>query len=430
MVVFNISPRDILTECLYNGLMTTTIYPRHQYTIIEEALGVRRIVIVSGPRQCGKTTLIKQFHSKEFEYRTLDDLALKKAAELDPIGFVKRSTSTMIIDEIQRVPDLILAIKQAVDESPEKGQYLLTGSANILSLPTVQESLAGRVRKVRLRPLTQGEIELKQPNFFERAFEQQFSGTSLYSSRDDFLELSFRGGFPEIVDFNPRQRKSWHLDYIEALIDRDLKDIATIYKVDAIHTVLKVLAAWSSKYIDLTKVGGEIGITRQTVNTYFNALEALFLVERVPTWGKTDYSRVSKKPKVFITDSGLLASLLDWNIDQLRLDSDRPGKLLETFVFNEISAQIEISANGLKLYQYRDRAQREIDFIVERSDGALLAIECKAGDISRNDFKHIKWFQENLIKDRLCIGVVVYSGKLPISFGKNLWAIPFDFLWN
>ena len=409
------------------------IYPRWQTAKIYEALKTRRVLLLSGCRQCGKTTLARELQtSAQAEYLTLDDLVLKNAAEADPQGFVKRRSKMLIIDEVQRVPSLLPAIKMAVDEDTRPGQYLLTGSANIQSLPNVQESLAGRVSKIRLRPLSMGEINSRKPLFLKHAFAQSFVEARNHYDKDDLLSLAFQGGFPEALTLNDRDRKRWHLDYIEALLERDLQDIAKIQRKASMRDLINVLAAWSSKFMEISSIGAGLSIRRPTLESYLNALETLYLVERVPPWTKTDYERVGKQSKLFMTDSGLLTSLLDWRFEQVRLDSDCAGKLIETYIFHELMTQIEAGNDGYRLCHYRDREKREIDFLIERDDGALLGIEVKAGSaIGKSDFKHLKWFRENLLaKNQAMIAIILYAGEHIASFGENLWAIPIGCLWE
>lgn len=391
----------------------------------------RRVLLLTGPRQCGKTTLARSLVSADTEYRTLDDLTLKQAAENDPHGFVRHNLRTLIIDEVQRVPSLLQAIKKVVDEDNRPGQFLLTGSVNIPTLPSIQESLAGRIGKIRLRPMTQGEFAKAKPRFLDLAFAQSLRHGWHSYDRDDLLEIAFRGGFPEAVLLQGRSRRLWYQDYVTALLERDLRDIARIHRLDAMRELARILAAWSSKLMDISAIGTGLSIKRPTLETYINALETLYLVEKVHPWTRTDYERVGKQNKLFLSDCGLMAALLGWRPDQVRLDSDRSGKLIETLAFNEIAAQIDSADEDYQLFHYRDREQREIDFLVERDDGALLGIEIKAGlTVNDKDFRHLRWFQQNLAKDRPFVGIILYSGDFAGSFGDGLWSVPFGALWS
>ncbi|MEE8056219.1 MAG: ATP-binding protein [Pseudomonadales bacterium] len=405
-------------------------YPRWQKDNIKGAMDARRVLLLSGARQCGKTTLAKELVDKDTEYRTLDDLTLKQAADDDPHGFVKHSKRTLIIDEVQRVPNLLAAIKKVVDEDTRTGQYLLTGSANIQALPGVQESLAGRITKLRLRPLSQGEQQQTPSQFIDRAFFGVLEAPALHYDKDALINMACAGGFPEALLLEGRRRKRWHIDYIDAILERDLRDITRIHRLDQMHELVRVLAAWSSKFMNTTQIGSSLSLQKQALNAYINALEALYLLERVKPWTHTDYDRVGKQDKIFMADSGLMASLLGWNIEQVRFDTDRSGKLLETFAFNELAAQVDAADGLYELRHYRDRQKREIDFLIEREDGAMIGIDIKSGThLKANDFKHLKWFKETLAGDRQFTGLILYSGEHMAAFGKSMLAVPFAALW-
>ena len=388
------------------------IYKRWQENIIKKAIKTRRVLLLSGARQSGKTTLCKALSDENTTYRTLDDITLLNAAQTNPQDFVKNNSNMIIIDEIQREPKLLLAIKKIVDEDTRPGQYLLTGSSNIQSLPNVKESLAGRVSKIRLRPLTQGEILVKSPNFIDNAFKQYFPFPDKFYDREKIISLAFRGGFPEAIKLDNRDRKSWHKDYIVALLERDLKDIANIRRKDAIKDLVSILAAWSSKFMDVSAISSKLSIQRSTVESYISALETLYTAERVHPWTKTDYERVGKQEKLFITDSGLMSSILGWSVEQIKFDSDRIGKLIETFIYNELVAQIEANYGEYEIFHYRDREKREIDFLIEREDGSLLGIEVKSGSVVDNkSFKYLKWFAQNIAKDKPFVGRNIHFPK-------------------
>lgn len=408
-------------------------YSRWQEVRLKEALETRRVVMLTGPRQCGKTTLARKLISNQTAYRTLDDSGARQAAETDPHLFVDYTPQggTLIIDEVQKVPELLPAIKKVVDQNNRPGQFLITGSANILTLPTVQESLAGRVGKIRLRPLSQGEILGSKPNFIERAFLQKFVVGKDRYLRNELIEFIFRGGFPEAVKLSGRARKNWHNDYVDALIEHDLNDVTSIHQIHVMKDLVRILAAWSSKFMDVAAIGSGLALDRRTLANYINALESFYIVETVPPWRKTDYDRVGKQNKIIMADTGMMAALLGWKPSDFALDGDKPGKAFETFVYNELIAQIEAAEDGYHLYHYRDREKREIDFLIERDDRCILAIEVKSGiTIKKSDFNHIKWFRQNLEKEKPVIGIILYAGEDIMPFGENLWAVPLDCLWS
>jgi predicted AAA+ superfamily ATPase len=406
-------------------------YPRWRTANVRDALKNRRVVVISGARQTGKTTLAKQLLDENSVFRPLDVDIFYKAAQDDPTGFVKNDSGTMIIDEIQKVKKLLTEIKYVVDNNNRPGQYLLTGSANINSLPEVSESMAGRIKNIRLRPLTQGEILLRKPEFLQNAFAMKFPVKIHGYDKKAIFDLAFRGGFPEAVRLeNQKERKEWHKDYIGALLKKDLKDVANISRQNTMKDLIGILASWSGNFMNLPPICGFLGLSRPTVVSYINALEALFLFDRVAPWIKTDYDRVGRSHKHYASDTGFMAAILGWKQDDIWLDTDRSGKFMETFVFQELSAQVELDSS-YSLYQYRDRVKREIDFLVEREDGALLGIEVKAShSASSEDFAHQKWFSENIVKNKKpYIGLVLYSGEQTLPFGGNMFAVPIAALW-
>ena len=404
---------------------------RWQENSLKDALNSRRVVILSGARQCGKTTTSKTIVDNDCIFRTLDDTTLLTAAQSDPKSFIKHSKKTMIIDEVQRVPELITAIKKTVDENTKYGQYLLTGSVNLQTLPTVKESLAGRVKKIRLRPLSQGEIIENNPNFLNRLSKLDFVDNSDFD-KESLLELMFKGGYPEPLFMNnQKDRTSWYKDYLNTIIEYDLKDIANIKRQDTLKDLMAIIASFSSKFIDKSKITTSMGIANQTLDTYLGVLENTYLVDKLSPYLKTDYERVNKQSKYFVSDAGLMCSVLNWKIDDLILDSDKNGKLFETYVYNQLISQVDLENFDYSLYHYRDREKREIDFIIQDSNNTIYGIEVKSGTlISKDHFKHLKWFKNNLAKDKKFVGIVLYSGENVVPFGENMFAIPINNLWD
>lgn len=298
-------------------------------------------------------------------------------------------------------------------------------------MPDVQESLAGRISKIPLHPITEGEIVGAAPYFLEGCFSRQFKDGDKIYTRDNILESAMRGGFHETLNLTRRSRAGWHRDYIAAILERDLLDIVRIRQHETMKKPVKVLAAWSGKFINIDKLGASLSIQRPTLESYINALEAMFIIARVQAWTKTDYARVGKRKKLFMCDSGLMSSILGYREEQIRFNSDQAGKLVETFAYNELISQVDLGRGEYSLYHYRDREQREVDFIVERDDGALLGIEIKAAATAKaHDFKHLKWLQAKTPANRPFTGIVLYAGEHVGSFGNNLWAVPFSSMWK
>jgi len=410
-------------------------YTRWQEQAIYEALKYRRVILLEGARQCGKTTLAKDLNLPQIIYRTLDEPQLLEAALTDPEGFVSHGDELMIIDEVQRAPILLPIVKKNVDENQNYGRFLLTGSANIRSLPSATESLAGRVHKIRLRPLALGEVHGNPPQFIHNAFEGKFNihkpNSNHSYNKDTYLSMAFYGGYPEVKGLPEERIRRWHKDYIDTIIEHDLKDISNIRRKDGMYKLLNVLAAWSTKFMNVSSICGELSIKRPTVESYINALEVLYLVECVRPWTKTDYTRISKKDKLLMSDTGLMASILRWSLEQIRLDSDRCGKLIETFVYTQLAAISEANDAQYQIYHYHDNKDREIDFIIENQNGDILAIEVKAGSaVNKSMFKHMQWFKENLADKRKFKGIVLYTGEHALSFGDNMWAVPINSLWS
>jgi len=401
-------------------------YRRWQVENTQKALKNRRVVAISGARQTGKTTLTEQVMGDKGVFRSLDKAEFLQAAQYDPNEFVKNSSGTMVIDEIQKVPSLLSEIKLEVDKNNRPGQYLITGSANLQTIASISDSLAGRIKHIRLRPLTTGEILRNKPAFLDHAFADNFPEQIKGYDKDTIFDFAFRGGYPEALRLsNAKERKEWYRDYIDNLLNKDLYDVENIRRLDTMRDLVKILAGWSGKFMDKAKIGSTLEISKITFDIYINALIALFIFERVPPWTKTDYELAGKKSKIYSTDTGLMTSLLNWKREDLHLDPDRSGKLMETFVYQELSAQIDLDGE-YSLYQYRDTKKREIDFIIEKENEGLVGIEVKASrKVSIEDFASQIWFKKNIIKDKTPYrGIILYTGEDTLSFGNGMKAVP------
>ena len=404
---------------------------RWNLRVLDKALKTRRAVIVSGARQCGKSTLLEMFFGGRVEIRSLDSKRLREAALLDPQSFVRYDgDGPMVIDEVQKAPELLSEIKLVVDKNRRPGQYVITGSSDIYSAPESDESLAGRVKNMRMRTFTQGEIQGVEPTFLGRLFANDYESRYPGCDKRMVLDVAFRGGYPEVVGLSPQDRREWFQDYVKSLFSKDIKDDERIRRQRALHDLLKAVAAWSSKFVDSDALQAACGLSRTTYREYLGVLERYYLCECVEAWTGTGYARVGKRPKWYMCDTGLMAALLNWRTKDIELDPDKSGKIVETFVFTELAAQIDLSGD-YSLYQYRDIDKREIDFIVEDADGNLAGIEVKAGSgVGKNDFKHLAWFREHLAKGRQFVGIVLYAGSETLSFGNGMQAVPISVLWS
>lgn len=391
------------------------------------AMRVRRGVNLSGARQVGKSTLAGMLHLHDSKQYTFDDKFIRQAAESDPRGFVKHAPrQAIVIDEVQKVPDVLDAIKIVLDKDNTPGQYLLTGSSNIRFAKKVRDSLAGRLRTVRLRSLALGEINGNEPNFLDVAFARKFRDEYEDLDKRSVLHLAFQGGYPESREFDERDRRQWYQDYLTDILTKDVEDITEIRKL----SVLKEMAIWlivrSAQFFTMDELASRVQVAKETAETYLKALEALYLFDCVPAWTKSDYDLMLKRPKWFATDAGLLANVLEWDEASVYLDERRNGHCVETWVYQQLASLVD-AADGYSISQYRDTKKREIDFLIERGDGAVLGIEVKAGAASADDFRHLKWFGANLARGEYT-GVVLYSGKDVLRFGEGYYAVPLSAL--
>lgn len=412
-----------------NGRMGTDV-ARWMKTVVKHALTVRRIVFISGARQCGKSTLMADCLGRNPRYFTMDDERTLISVQDDPWGFVHHTKGTLGIDEVQKYPPLINAIKMEVDKDRRKGQFLLSGSSDIRMMSEVKESLAGRIKRVPLRTFAIGEINGAKPVFLARAQAGDFPRFGDDIGKEGIVGLALKGGYPEVQGMSRSERNDWARGYCDSLLERDLKDLATIRRHDAMEELLRLFAAWSGKYMDQTAICNQLDMKWETFDSYASALRGLYLYDKIEPWMARDYSRAGRRPKCFMRDSGLMSALLKWDENTLMSDTDRTGKLVETFIYHEL-ASIADCQPDVDIFHYRDRDNREVDFVVRDNEtGHVLAIDAKAGtNVGRDDFRHIRWFRETLLKDVPSTGIVLYSGRETLSFGNGLYAVPSSVLW-
>ncbi len=406
------------------------LYPRHITSRIAEAMQDTPVVLLAGPRQSGKTTLVRHLAGSDRRYLTLDDELTQLAAREDPAGMI-RSLDRVIIDEIQRAPQLLLAIKKSVDEDRRPGRFLLTGSANLMALPTVADSLAGRMETLTLLPLSQSEMEGRTRNWLDSVFAGHVPPAGAPARQAGLEERVLRGGYPEAVArATQRRRVAWYRQYVDALIQRDVRDVAGIDKQDQLPRFLRALAHTAGQLCNYSQLGGQLGLDGKTAARYVAAFEKMYILRRVPVWANNRLNRVIKTPKLQFVDSGLLAALLDLGEVELEQDRSRFGHVLETFVYAELLRLAASADSDYQLMYYRDREQVEVDIVVENAAGRLIGVEVKAAATVREaDFKGLKKWA-GLAGKQFRMGVLLYDGDETLPVGDGLWAAPVSTLWG
>lgn len=409
-----------------------TLYPRYAAPRLTEALADSPVVLIHGPRQCGKTTLARMVGDPlGYAYVSFDDDVARGAAEADPAGFVADLPERTILDEVQRVPALFAAFKTVVDRKRVPGRFLLTGSANILLVPKLADSLAGRMQILRLHPLAQCELGRRQPHFLDALFEAGFKTMQTERLGGQLAERIAAGGYPAALTRPAgRRRATWYRDYLDALVQRDVRDLARISSLDALPRLLALAAAQTARLLNVTDLSAPFQLSRPTIQDYITLLERVFLVEKLLPWHSNLLSRLIKTPKLHLGDTGLACALL--GVDAAALAADRTvlGQLLETFVFQELRRQASWHEEPLAFFHYRDKDGAEVDVVIERGARALAGVEVKAGaTVTASDFRGLRKLREAAGK-RFAGGVVLYDGETSASFGDGLHAVPLRALWE
>lgn len=409
-----------------NNTPATTLYPRHLDALLRESLQDTPAVLVNGPRQCGKTTLVRQFEG-EMAYFSLDDPALLAAVRADPLGFVKR-LDRAIIDEVQRAPQLLMALKLVIDQDRRPGRFLLTGSANLMALPQIADSLAGRVEILTLLPLSHSELTRRPNTFLSQARAQSWSLTPLSALAPvDMPQQVLAGGYPEMQQrATPARRQAWARAYMTTLIERDIQDIAQIDQISQVPQLLSIAAELSGQLMNLSQIGGQINLNGKTVDKYLSILEKLFLVRRLPAWSRNELSRLIKTPKIHFLDAGLQSTLTRLTPELAVTQRTRFGATLETWVFGELLKLLSITPESWFLSHYRDKDQVEIDFVLESPLREIIGVEVKASaSVQLSDFKSLRRLRE-IVGPQFVTGIVLYDGTSALPFGDGLWAVPLN----
>lgn len=409
------------------------LYLRFSEASLQEALQDTPVVLIHGSRQCGKTTLAQSIGAQlGYHYISFDDDNQLQAAKADPVGFVQSLPEKTILDEIQRTPELFTSIKASVDKNRQPGRFILTGSANVLLLPKLADSLAGRMEIIRLRPLAQCEIAGQKPGFFNQLFSADFGPASNQNAfahlGESLADIICTGGYPAaITRSTPKRRTAWYHDYIITILQRDVQDIASIKNLDILPKLLALAASQTARLFNAADLASPFSISRPTIREYLALLEQIFLIEQLQPWHSNRLSRLIKTPKMHLTDTGLTCALLGVNSKTLWQDKALLGQMLETFIYQELRKYADWHDETLRFYHFRDKDKLEVDIIVEQGR-QLAGIEIKASaTVTQSDFKALKKLKE-ACGEQFSAGVVFYDGESILPFGEQLFAVPINLL--
>jgi predicted AAA+ superfamily ATPase len=411
--------------------------PRRAERMVHEAVADTRVVAVNGARQVGKSTLVKAVLRSYpgSTSRSLDVATERQAALSDPTRFV-RHDGLLAIDEVQRVPELVLSIKAAVDADPRPGQFLLTGSARLLGLRNLPDALVGRMETIELWPFSQGEIDGRDERFIDRVFGDEWTaalpgGRSLGDElRDGYIERALRGGFPEALRRTAGRRAKFFDAYIDDLIDRDVTQLAEIERRSELRRLLRLLAGSIAQPLNVERIASEVGLPSTSTERYISLLEEVFLIKRVDGWASSATGRAVRLRKVVFVDTGLAANVCGLTEARLRRTDSLVGPLIENFVIGELARQLTWAQTRARLFHYRTKEHVEVDAVLEAADGRLVGVEVKAAEtVHRSDFAGLRHLQSRL-GDRFHFGLVLYAGTTVASFGERLAAAPIDLLWQ
>lgn len=409
---------------------------RHLEPVLTEALADTPVVLLNGARQTGKSTLVQALAAAQGRrYLTLDDRVVLAAVRDDPAGFVAGLQGPVALDEVQRAPELFLDLKAAVDRDRQPGRFLLTGSANVLLLPGLADTLAGRMEVLTLWPLSSAELQGQVG--LNRA-EALFDGaTELVEpqpcDRAILADTLLKGGFPEVVARSTHRRRAAWLDaYVETVLQRDVRDLAQLDQLSELPHLLELLAARSGGQLNLAELSRSTRLPQTTLRRYFALLQTLFLVNLVPAWARNPGKRLVKSPKVFVPDTGLLCLLT--HLDESRVAAGAapglPGGLVETYVAAQLQQHLAFSSRGLTLWHYRTQTGVEVDFLLEDRAGRLTGIEVKASaSVDASDFKGLRHLQDSE-PEAFQRGIVLYGGRERVAFSERLMAVPLSWWWS
>ncbi len=407
-------------------------YPRYLKDRLLQAFKVSPVTLLIGPRQSGKSTLMKEICEElGMQYITFDTLKQLMAAQDDPEGFIRALSKPVMIDEVQRVLEIALPIKLAVDEKRIPGFFGLTGSANPLVAPKLNDSLAGRMFILHMWPLSMCEIQRKQSRFLELAFNPSATfSEGVNWERDKMVEVFTEGGYPDAIHLDPLVRDLWYDNLLTTILERDVKDIADIARPRDLAKVLNILAARISNLLNISELSRTSSIPYSTLSHYMVLLEALFLIVRLPAWHLNRTKRLIKMPKLHFCDTGLLINQLRVGRELILENGRLLGFILENFIFLELKKLSSWSLHPIELYHFRTQTGAEVDIVLENRAGQVVGIEVKASEtITAEDWQGLDVLGEE-VGDKMVRGIILYPGKEVVAFRKDRLAIPLSTLWN
>ncbi|MBI4880226.1 MAG: ATP-binding protein [Planctomycetes bacterium] len=408
-------------------LFTRQLAPR-----LREALADTPAVLIHGPRQSGKTTLARVVgEPRGYRYLSFDDESIAGAARSDPVGFVSALPPKTILDEVQRVPEIFTSLKAAIDRRRAPGRFVLTGSAHVLFVPALADSLAGRLGILQLHPLAQCEIEDTRPRFLDTLFRGRFRTGLAERLGGELAERIAAGGYPAaLARRTAARRRAWYRDYVEAQIQRDVRDLARIRSLDALPKLLALAASQTARLVNVAELSAPFELTRQSIHEYVTLLERVFLLERLPSWHRNRMSRLVKRPKLHLRDTGLACALLGLDAAALREDRESLGALLETFALQELRRQASWRQKPIEFSHFRDRDDFEVDIVLEQGPLAVAGVEVKAAaSVGGADFRGLRKLRD-MAGRRFVAGVVLYDGSATIRCDDRLFAVPLRALWE
>jgi uncharacterized protein len=408
------------------------ILPRAVRTVVEAALADTPVVVINGARQVGKTTLVQSLsYPGTAEFVTLDDPASREAAQMDPRAFVDRPVDTLVIDEAQLVPGLFRAIKAEVDRDRRPGRFVLTGSSRLLAAPDMADALVGRVELLELWPFSQGELKHRADRFVDRLFDEPRELVrSGEIERRELIDRVLTGGFPEAVRRRPARRRAWFDDYATTAVQSVIRELAAIERYSELPRLLRLCAARTATELNVSAVASDFGVPARTADGYLSLLATAFLIQLVPAWSTNLSSKVVRRPKLALSDSGLAAHLVQATSTAVDRPGGPLGQLLETFVVNEIRKQMTWSAHRPSLWHFRDRSGVEVDLILEHPDGRIAGMEVKATSTpTGSHFRGLRFLAERL-GSRFQFGAVLTAAREATPFGPRMAALPVSALWS